>query len=96
MQIMPPGVSLKAKQGKSPEVLKSSLSHILGYTGTDMEQVGPPSPVGSEKETAAAGTSGLVPLYLPVFVTRFSWRPLFLAHICTLQTIVAYAQPALV
>ena len=46
---------MKAKKGKKQETIKSDLAHILGYTGTDMDPVGPPSPVGSEKETAAAG-----------------------------------------
>ncbi len=55
LQIMPPGASLKAKKGKKQETIRSDLAHILGYTGSDMEPVGPPSPVGSEKETAAAG-----------------------------------------
>ena len=52
---MPAGATMKAKKGKKQETIKSDLAHILGYTGTDMDPVGPPSPVGSEKETAAAG-----------------------------------------
>ncbi len=55
LQIMPPGATMKAKKGKKQETIKSDLAHILGYTGTDMDPVGPPSPVGSEKDTAAAG-----------------------------------------
>ena len=54
---MPAGATMKAKKGKKQETIKSDLAHILGYTGTDMDPVGPPSPVGSEKETAAAGMS---------------------------------------
>ncbi len=46
---------MKAKKGKKQDTIKSDLAHILGYTGTDMDPVGPPSPVGSEKDTAAAG-----------------------------------------
>lgn len=51
---MPPGASMKPKKGKQ-ETVRSNLAHILGYTGTDVDPVGPPSPVGSEKE--AAGTA---------------------------------------
>ncbi|KAL3130594.1 hypothetical protein ABBQ38_008398 [Trebouxia sp. C0009 RCD-2024] len=55
--IMPPGASMKPKKGKQQqETVRSNLSHILGYTGTDMDPVGPPSPAGSEKE--AAGEPG--------------------------------------
>lgn len=46
---------MKAKKGKKQDTIESDLAHILGYTGTDMDPVGPPSPVGSEKDTAAAG-----------------------------------------
>ena len=46
---------MKTKKGKKQDTIKSDLAHILGYTGTDMDPVGPPSPVGSEKDTAAAG-----------------------------------------
>ncbi len=46
---------MKAKKGKKQDTIKSDLAHILGYTGADMDPVGPPSPVGSEKDTAAAG-----------------------------------------
>ena len=60
LQIMPAGASLKSKKGKKQETLKSDLAHILGYTGTDMDPVGPPSPVGSEKEAA-----GMRPCSLP-------------------------------
>ena len=49
---MPPGASMKPKKSKKQETIRSDLAHILGYTGTDMEPVGPPSPVGSEKEAA--------------------------------------------
>ncbi|KAA6428968.1 MAG: hypothetical protein FRX49_01078 [Trebouxia sp. A1-2] len=56
--IMPPGATMKAKKGKKQDTIKSDLAHILGYTGTDMDPVGPPSPVGSEKDTAAAGEPG--------------------------------------
>ena len=52
VQIMPPGASLKPTKGKKQETIRSDLAHILGYTGTDMDPVGPPSPVGSEKEAA--------------------------------------------
>ena len=55
LQIMPPGAVNKAKKGKKQDTIKSDLTHILGYTGTDLDALGPPSPVGSEKETAAAG-----------------------------------------
>ena len=48
---------MKAKKGKKQDSIRSDLAHILGYTGTDMDPVGPPSPVGSEKESAAAGRS---------------------------------------
>ena len=47
---MPAGASLKSKKGKKQDTVKSDLAHILGYTGTDMDPVGPPSPIGSEKE----------------------------------------------
>lgn len=44
---------MKPKKGKQQqETVRSNLSHILGYTGTDMDPVGPPSPAGSEKEAA--------------------------------------------
>ena len=43
------------RKGKKQETVHSDLAHILGYTGMDMDPLGPPSPVGSEKETAAAG-----------------------------------------
>ncbi|DBA93849.1 hypothetical protein WJX82_009274 [Trebouxia sp. C0006] len=56
--IMPPGATMKAKKGKKQDTIESDLAHILGYTGTDMDPVGPPSPVGSEKDTAAAGEPG--------------------------------------
>lgn len=52
LQIMPPGASMKPKKGKKQETIRSDLAHILGYTGTDMDSVGPPSPIGSEKEAA--------------------------------------------
>ena len=53
---MPPGATMKAtRKGKKQETVRSDLAHILGYTGVDMDPLGPPSPVGSEKETAAAG-----------------------------------------
>ena len=42
-QIMPAGASLKSKKGKKQVTVKSDLAHILGYTGTDMDPVGPPS-----------------------------------------------------
>lgn len=56
LQIMLPGASMKAKKGKKQETIRSDLAHILGYTGTDMDPVGPPSPVGSEKEAAGMQT----------------------------------------
>ena len=43
---------MKSKKSKKQETIRSDLAHILGYTGTDMDPVGPPSPVGSEKEAA--------------------------------------------
>lgn len=43
---------MKPKKGKKQESIRSDLAHILGYTGTDMDPVGPPSPAGSEKEAA--------------------------------------------
>lgn len=44
---------MKPKKGKQQqETVRSNLAHILGYTGTDMDLVGPPSPAGSEKEAA--------------------------------------------
>ena len=43
---------MKAKKGKKQETVRLDLTHILGYTGTDLYPVGPPSPVGSEKEAA--------------------------------------------
>ena len=53
---MPLDASFKPKKGGAKENVHSDLTHILGYTGTDME-AGPPSPVGSEKETAGTGRS---------------------------------------
>ena len=47
------------RKGKKQETVHSDLAHILGYTGMDMDPLGPPSPVGSEKETAAAGLYSL-------------------------------------
>lgn len=54
MQVMPLGASVKVKKG-SKENTNSDLAHILGYTGTDMDIGGPPSPAGSEKETTGTG-----------------------------------------
>ena len=51
---MPLGASLKAKKG-AKENTNSDLTHILGYTGTDMDIGGPPSPAGSEKEATGSG-----------------------------------------
>ena len=63
LQIMPPGATMKAKKGKKQDTIKSDLAHILGYTGTDMDPVGPPSPVGSEKDTVAAGNFKFMMLF---------------------------------
>ena len=54
---MPPGASIKPKQSKKQETIRSDLAHILGYTGADMDPIGPPSPVGSEKEAAGMSQS---------------------------------------
>lgn len=54
VQVMPLGASLKAKKG-SKENTNSDLTHILGYTGTDMDIGGPPSPAGSDKEATGTG-----------------------------------------
>jgi len=62
LQIMPPGATMKAKKGKKQDTIKSDLAHILGYTGADMDPVGPPSPGGSEKDTAAAGDFAFIML----------------------------------
>ena len=69
---------MKAKKGKKQETIKSDLAHILGYTGTDMDPVGPPSPVGSEKETAAAG----------MFEGMCSLRKYCLVEACTCNLVI--------
>lgn len=51
---MPLDASFKPKKGGAKENVHSDLTHILGYTGLDVE-AGPPSPDGSEKEQAGTG-----------------------------------------
>ncbi len=77
LQIMPLGASMKAKKGKKQDSIRSDLAHILGYTGTDMDPVGPPSPVGSEKESAAAGRSAFTHLAVRLFAQPVSVCHLF-------------------